>query len=133
MATLFVTGGTDVGRCCRLGGSRLVSIGRDDQCSFQILDDHVSRRHLQIRRHAERGGHWAVDMRSANGVFVNGDRLVEDRLLADGDLIQIGGTSLRYTKQDFPDDQTAIVHYKKTDEWKKDTAFQSGFGPSGSP
>ncbi|MHC4429279.1 MAG: FHA domain-containing protein [Planctomycetota bacterium] len=122
MATLVITQGPAEGRCIQLRrGDRLVSIGRDDQCTFQLVDEHISRRHLQIRYEEQEDLHYAVDMRSANGVFVNGKQIVESKLLKEGDVIRIGHTTIRYTRNDFPDEQSAIDHYKKTDEWKRST------------
>jgi pSer/pThr/pTyr-binding forkhead associated (FHA) protein len=72
MATLLVVSGPHEGRYYPLEEHRLVSVGRDDQCSFQLVDDKISRRHLQIRYEEGSDVHFAVDMRSANGVFVNG-------------------------------------------------------------
>ena len=122
MATLVITHGPAEGRCIQLRrGDRLVSIGRDDQCTFQLVDEHISRRHLQIRYEEPEDLHYAVDMRSANGVYVNGKQIVDAQALKEGDVIRIGRTTIRYTRQDFPDEQSAVEHYKKTDEWKRST------------
>ena len=123
MATLIVTTGPSEGKTYPLQASSLVSIGRDDQCSFQIVDDEISRRHLQIRFDADKGAHFAVDMRSANGVFVNGARITGDRQLDEGDVILIGQSEIRYTEDDVTDIDLALDHFKKTDEWKRGTTF----------
>ncbi len=85
----------------------MVLIGRDDECSFQILDERVSRRHLQIKRNEKDGGHFAVDFESSNGVQVNGKRIEGEMALNGGDIIQIGTTSIVYSAKDFADAQTA--------------------------
>jgi pSer/pThr/pTyr-binding forkhead associated (FHA) protein len=123
MATLIVTTGPSEGKTYPLDKSSLISIGRDDQCSFQLVDDEVSRRHLQIRFDPDEGVHFAVDMRSANGVFVNGERLTVDRQLGEGDVIRIGRSEIRYTADDVTDIDLALDNYKKTDEWKRGTTF----------
>jgi pSer/pThr/pTyr-binding forkhead associated (FHA) protein len=123
MATIVVTAGPSEGRSFPLDVSRLVSVGRDDQCSIQLLDDQVSRRHLQIRFDADEDRHYAVDMRSANGVFVNGGRVTEDRLLEEGDVILIGQSELRYTRDDVTDIDLAIEQYRQKDEWKRGTSY----------
>ncbi|MHC4219070.1 MAG: FHA domain-containing protein [Planctomycetota bacterium] len=123
MATIVVTAGPCEGQSFPLDVSRLVSVGRDDQCSIQLLDEQVSRRHLQIRFDPDQDRHYAVDMRSANGVFVNGARVTEDRLLDDGDIIVIGGSELRYTSEEVDDVDLAIEQYRKKDEWKRGTSF----------
>ncbi len=123
MATIVVTAGPNQGQSFPLDVSRLVSVGRDDQCSIQLLDEQVSRRHLQIRFDPDEDQHYAVDMRSANGVFVNGGRVTEDRPLEEGDIILIGQSELRYTRDDVDDIDMAIEQYRKKDEWKRGTSF----------
>lgn len=65
-------------------------IGRDADIA---LDDHeVSRRHASLK--PVDGGLVLTDLESANGTFVNGSQLDRPMLLADGDIISVGGTSL---------------------------------------
>ena len=123
MATLLVFSGPNEGGFYPLVENRLVSIGRDDQCSFQIVDEKMSRRHLQIRYEEAGDCHYAVDMRSANGVYINGHRIADDTLLNEGDLIEIGRSKLMYTLQDFDSAEAAQTAFRKTDEWKKGTTF----------
>ncbi len=123
MATLIVTTGPCEGKTYPLETSSLISVGRDDQCSFQLVDDEVSRRHLQIRFDPDKRVHFAVDMRSANGVFINGARITGDRQLDEGDVIRIGQSEIRYTEDDVTDIDLALDHFKKTDEWKRGTTF----------
>jgi len=80
-------------------------IGRDTSCALRIPDGRISRRHLQITYDRRRRKHFAVDIGSANGVTVNGLRLVRgsERHLDDGDEIHIGGSCLRYARGG-PDD-----------------------------
>lgn len=123
MATLVVTSGPCEGQCYPLESSRLVSVGRDDQCNFQIVDEQISRRHVQIRFDEQKRRHFAVDMRSANGVFINGARLTGDRQLDEGDVIRIGQSEIRYSEDDLTDIDLALENYKKKDEWKRGTTF----------
>ena len=123
MATLIVMSGPCEGKTYPLESSSLVSVGRDDQCSFQLVDNEISRRHLQIRYDQDKRCHFAVDMRSANGVFVNGERVTDEVVLKEGDIITVGRSKIKYTRQNFPDEETARIHIKKTDEWKKGTIF----------
>lgn len=104
MAFLEILEGPARGRRFQLE-RRPVMIGRDTTCALRIPDERISRRHLQIaydRRHRE---HFALDIGSANGVTVNGLRLVRgwQKALVDGDVIHIGHSRLRYTL-DVPDD-----------------------------
>lgn len=99
----------------------LVSVGRDDTCTFQVLDPLVSRKHLQVRLDAATGKHVAGDYRSAHGVFINDKQILLDTPLNDGDRIRIGHTLLMYLAADHPDAQAAVTAAKKKDEWKRTT------------
>lgn len=99
----------------------LVSVGRDDTCTFQLLDALVSRKHLQVRLDANLGKHVAGDYRSAHGVFVNDKQILLDTPLSDGDRIRIGQTTLVYLAADHPDAPTAAAAAKKKGEWKRTT------------
>ncbi len=123
MASLLIGASDGEQRYFPLESHRLVMIGRDDECTVQVLDDQVSRRHLQIRFEPDEDKHYAADYRSANGVFVNGDRIVEDKALADGDSIQIGNTTIAYLERDHPDVESAKDALRKRDEWKRSTLF----------
>lgn len=99
----------------------LVSLGRDDTCTFQILDPLVSRKHLQIRFDSAAGKHIAGDYRSAHGVFINGKQIVIDTALNDGDKIKVGNTTLMYLTANHPDATSAAAAAKKKGEWKRTT------------
>lgn len=120
MASLVVIQGLGEGAHFRLTDA-LVSVGRDDTCTFQVLDPQVSRRHLQVRIDAALGKHVVGDYRSALGVFVNDKQIVLDTPLNDGDKIRIGQTTLMYLAADHPDAPTAIAAAKKKGEWKRTT------------
>ena len=123
MACLVVIEGPATGQHFALAQHKLVAIGRDDECTFQIVDPLVSRRHLQIRV-AENGRHVAADYRSANGVIVNGGKLVADRTLNNGDQITIGATKIVYSSDDYADAQSAIEGVRKKGEWKRSTIMR---------
>lgn len=99
----------------------LVSIGRDDTCTFQVLDPLVSRKHLQVKLDPLLGKHVAGDYRSAHGVFINDKQIVLDTVLHDGDRIRIGQTTLMYLSTDHPDAPSAVAAAKKKGEWKRTT------------
>jgi len=69
---------------------RPLGIGRDTANRIAVGDVSVSRRHSLIRQESEGGFHIA-DLESLNGTFVN-NVPVHDRLLRDGDRIQIGSS-----------------------------------------
>jgi hypothetical protein len=68
-------------------------VGRSRRCDFVIDDPNVSRRHCELQLHGD--GWHLVDLDSTNGVAVNG-RQVGEALLAPGDEITIGTSSLRF-------------------------------------
>jgi hypothetical protein len=69
-------------------------IGRLSDCTVVIRDSNVSRRHARIHRSGS--GFVIADLGSTNGTFVNGERLVADHRLADGDIVTVGPVSLRF-------------------------------------
>ena len=120
MATLVVIDGPFQGTHFPLGDTP-VSIGREDTCSFQILDPQVSRTHLRVWKDANHGKHVAGDYRSGNGVFINEKQLLLDTVLNDGDKVRIGQTTLMYLAVDHPDAPSAVAAAKKKGEWKRST------------
>ncbi len=116
MATLVVADGPASGQQFALGSHPLVLLGRDDQCTFQIVDKHVSRRHCQIRFDPNENRHYAIDYRSSKGVVVNGNKITGEHPLADGDVIQIGGTTIVYSAEDSPDAQRVMDQLRKLGE-----------------
>lgn len=127
MASLVVIEGPGQGANFPLTAP-LVSVGRDDTCTFQVLDPLVSRKHLQIKLDATIGRHVAGDYRSAHGVFVNDKQIVLDTALNDGDRIRIGQTTLMYLTLDHADAPAALAAAKKKGEWKRTTLMDRGSG-----
>ena len=69
-------------------------IGRLADCQVLITDGNVSRRHAEIHRS---GSSFVInDLGSTNGTYVNGERLIADHRLDDGDIITVGSISLRF-------------------------------------
>jgi hypothetical protein len=96
----FIQGGTHVAtlRLVPASGSPIeitqdqVLLGRDPGCDFVLNDGSVSRRHARIER---RGTGWAVvDQGSANGTFVDSNR-VADAALRSGQDVRFGSLSYR--------------------------------------
>src|SRR5688572_14862071 len=96
MATLFVMQGRDKGKRFDLRGEG-ITIGRDGSNRIQLNDSEVSRRHCEIRRTDE--GIVLADLTSSNGSFVNLEK-IDERLLKNGDRLQIGRTLLLFTDAD---------------------------------
>ena len=74
-----------------------VSIGRGDDMDIVIDNVSVSRRQARIQMYPS--GHWVVeDLNSANGTFVNGQRLGSPHVLTRGDEISFGKFSLFFDR-----------------------------------
>jgi pSer/pThr/pTyr-binding forkhead associated (FHA) protein len=121
MASLITVDGPAKGTCFALEGHRLVLIGRDDECTFQVLDESVSRKHMQIRFDADSNRHFVNDFGSANGVMVNGRAVVENAPLNEQDVIEIGATTMVYSRKDYEDAQHAMSAVHRRGEWRKQT------------
>src|ERR1700758_2291878 len=89
-ARLEAVGGPLDGRTFLLSDDP-VSIGREPSNEISLLDSLVSRRHCVIRREGQ--GFLLEDLDSRNSTFVN-NVPVKERLLADGDQIRIGKSTL---------------------------------------
>ena len=112
MASIIVMSGNHKGDYYPLG-RRTTVIGRDEALLIQILDDGVSRKHVQIHFDKDTGKYSALDMKSKNGVFVNNKRIESETVLMDGDHIRLGQTILFFTQKDFPNHEDAMSHFKK--------------------
>ncbi len=102
-------------------GRRTNVVGRDEALLIQILDDRVSRKHLRISFDKKSGRHYAADMNSRHGVFINGSKITDETVLNDGDYISIGGTGLLFVEKDFADRESALSHFKKVGERERPT------------
>ena len=74
-------------------GADPVTVGRLPDCAIPLSDTQVSRHHAEIRRADQ--GFEVVDLKSLNGTSVNGVK-VQQHALADGDVISVGETAIRY-------------------------------------
>ena len=70
-----------------------LSLGRAESNTVTLKDAKVSRQHAQIQKQGEQ--YVLVDLNSANGTYVNGER-IEEHVLSNGDEIQIGDTILQF-------------------------------------
>jgi pSer/pThr/pTyr-binding forkhead associated (FHA) protein len=70
-------------------------IGREGS-DIPLRDDRVSRKHAEIGLYGP-GGFVVRDLASTNGTRLNGKRIHEKAKLADGDLIQVGETAIRFS------------------------------------
>lgn len=96
----------------------VLTLGRDKASDIVLTDLMVSRNHAMIRRvgHAD---YYLIDGGSANGSYINRQRVTVPRLLKNGDVISIGRVDFLF-EQDPPDSveldtvclQETIVHDK---------------------
>jgi pSer/pThr/pTyr-binding forkhead associated (FHA) protein len=117
MASIIVITGNQKGDYYPLG-QRTNVIGRDEAVPIQILDKHVSRKHMQIHFDKDKEQYYALNMKSKHGVLINGIKIDKETALNDGDYITIGKTSLLFTLKDFEDRESALSHFKKVGERK---------------
>lgn len=108
LASLAGAGRAADARATAASGGRLVSLvdgkeylvadrglllGRDASCDVVIAQNEVSRRHAEIAP-GEMG--YVVRDTSANGVFVNGDRVQGSRRLNRSDVLRVGTEEFRF-------------------------------------
>lgn len=75
----------------------IVRLGRAPECEIRLADNRASREHTRL--HLGEDGIWLEDLGSANGSWVNGTQQQRVRLRI-GDIVAIGGTSLRLEDDD---------------------------------
>ncbi len=93
MPRLLVIKGADEGKQFELTES-VVGVGRDASSKLRLHDTEVSRRHAEFR--LADGLCWLADTGSANGTFVNNQK-IKEVLLQPGDQILIGQTTLVFS------------------------------------
>src|ERR1043166_5587966 len=113
MASLTITKGAQgqIGKRFVLKHRPLAG-GRHPSQEIQLLDPEVSRRHFLIRVEGE--DYLIFEKQAANGVFVNGQRVKEHKLVQ-GDQVRIGGTMMVYSRQDEATQTDEIQHQRRGD------------------
>jgi hypothetical protein len=71
-----------------------LKIGRQASCRVVFNDSNVSREHAQLRRSAD--GWKLLDLGSTNGTKINGVKITEEQLLANGDELGFGTSSAKF-------------------------------------
>lgn len=74
-------------------------IGRGDRADFAIWDDLISREHCLIQR-GDDGHFYIEDLQPKNTSSVNGKKLKKKQQLCYGDKITIGGTIMRFFREE---------------------------------
>jgi len=84
-----------------------ISIGRASDCSIPIKDRYLSRRHAEI---ISANGAWVLkDLGSANGTYLNGNRVERDSPLRPGDRIRLGDTEIVFETTEHNTDKLFAV------------------------
>lgn len=123
MSSILVVSGKSSGLYIVLEGQVIV-VGRDEKCDVQILDEMVSRRHLELAPGEDGAAYSCKDLDSANGVFINGRQIRAETGLRDGDTITIGESKLWYRTTVFPNLDAAMADFKKRGEHGKSTMIR---------
>jgi hypothetical protein len=85
-------GGLEAGERLDLFGG--LTIGRSPDADVRIEDKFASGIHMRV--FARSGAHYAEDMNSTNGTYLNGGELTGEAQLNDLDEIRIGDTEFRF-------------------------------------
>ena len=94
-----------------------ISLGRETDNAFVLLDPLVSRHHAVFRR---RGDIYEVeDLDSANGVYINGLRISGLQALNEGDKVKLGNTEILFTQT--PLDMENLEGVEKTISMRDET------------
>lgn len=91
--TLKIISGPGAGESMTVRGS--ATIGRDEGSDLRVQDPEVSRSHAKVT--VQDGTAWIDDLKSTNGTYVNGERVLEHQSLVGGDRIQVGLTIIELT------------------------------------
>lgn len=73
-------------------------IGRDDSNDVVLKDRFISKKHARIIK--DQGIYFIEDLNSANGIYLNGEKINEAIELKDKDLIDIGQVEFLFVNGD---------------------------------
>jgi pSer/pThr/pTyr-binding forkhead associated (FHA) protein len=104
-ALIQVLAGPDRGRSFALEAGSTTQIGRGTTTATQLTDPSVSRLHCEIA--CDAGGRAVLSNLSDNGTTVNGEKVTRQEL-RHGDLVAIGGTTLRYLLSELEEAETIM-------------------------
>lgn len=106
-----------------------MSLGRDVSCSYSLSDPTVSLRHARIEK--KEYGYLLRDLRSSNGTFLNGSKVLE-AYLHEGDRIQIGLTHFQFSYQRNLNDNVLPLK-SKNKSWAETLSHLDGLAESDLP
>ena len=88
------------------GSGVMIVLGREMDCQIQINDINISRHHARIQFN---NGQWIIeDLNSANGTFINGQRIAQPRALNPSDIIGFGGIAFQFQPAVISSAQTRV-------------------------
>jgi len=90
-----------------------ITLGRDVDCTIQVLDKGASRHHSEIFRIGEMV--FIRDLGSRNGTYVNDER-VDEELLREGDRVQVGSTVLVFESGGKVTGDTRNIQFSPSDD-----------------
>lgn len=76
---------------------RDITLGRSSKNDMVIKDPYISKKHLSINKDGKE--FFIEDLNSANGTFVNEERLLNPIRLEHGDLVQVGQVSFLFVNE----------------------------------
>ncbi len=91
------------------------TIGRDFNCQICLEDSFISQRHARIKKSNDT--FFIQDLRSSNGTFVNGTRVVEAEL-KDKDRINIGGREFVFSLES-ENKESQLTLTSKNEKWNQ--------------
>jgi hypothetical protein len=68
-----------------------VTIGRDPNCDFPVIDEAISAQHVKISYHHSQW--WLEDLNSTNGTFMGKNQVTVPTVLITSDQFRCGGTT----------------------------------------
>jgi pSer/pThr/pTyr-binding forkhead associated (FHA) protein len=96
LMTITVTNGSHKGETFFVADNSLVTIGRGEEASLRIADDHrASRKHAIIG--LQDGKAYVLDLSSTNGTYIGKIHVRGREPLKEGDIVFIGRTYFKIT------------------------------------
>lgn len=75
-----------------------ILLGRDNNNQIVIKDPYISKRHLKIVK--DEGDYYLEDFNSANGTYLNGDKIMDVVRLENGDRIRVGQVEFLFVNKE---------------------------------
>lgn len=75
-----------------------IFIGRSDGNEIILKDPYVSKKHLKIAE--DEGNFYVEDLSSANGTYLNGEKIMDVARLKNGDRIRVGQVEFLYVDRE---------------------------------